>query len=213
MVVRIFHGLLLLLLLACRPLADRLPAQWGWENGVLENLQVLILLAGGAFALAICKRDWKSQRALLALVVLPLWAVLVARELSWGAVFLTPLDITAAGPQFSSRTLWYKPAIYPLVGLLLAVAGLVAARHRLDRTLRSALAKKHVPWFESFLIVAAAYVSGCAEGHVRCLIDAMPSQQEVLEELVEVVAYAALWLAQYRVFLSPALRENATPRP
>lgn len=213
MIVRIVHGLLLLLLLAGKPLADRLPAQWGWENGVLENLQVLILLAGWAFALAVCKLDWKSPRALLALVVIPIWVVLVARELSWGAVFLTPLDVTAAGPQFSSRVLWYKPAIYPLVGLLLAAAGFVAARCRLDRALFSALANRNFPWLESALIVGAAYVSGCAEGHVRCPFQAMPSQQEVLEELVEVVVYSALWLAQYRVFRSPALRVNATTHP
>jgi hypothetical protein len=203
--VRVVHGLLLLLLLACKPLADRLPMRWGWENGVLENLQVLILLAGLAFALAVCKRDWKSPRALLALVVLPIWAVLAARELSWGAVFLAPLDMTAAGPQFSSRVLWYKPAIYPLVGVLLAAAAGVAARYRLDRAVRSVVANRNFPWLELALIVGAAFVSGCAEGHLRCRFDTMPSHQEVLEELVEVVAYAALSLAQYRFFRSPAL--------
>ena len=211
MIVRLTQGLLLLTLLACDPIARALPAQWGWENGVFENLQVAILLGGFAFALLVCRRDWKSPAALLALCVLPFWAIMIARELSWGAVFLPPLDVTSAGPSFSSQMLWYKPIIYPIVAVLVACSLYVAARHRTDRVLLRAVVDGSFPLFEPILMIAALYVSTCAEGHALCPFDMPPGREEVLEELVEVVAYMALWLAQLRLLNSRHLRFHHSP--
>lgn len=41
------------LLLACYPLAQFLPPECGWENGLIENAQAILLLIGAMFALTV----------------------------------------------------------------------------------------------------------------------------------------------------------------
>lgn len=147
---------------------------------------------------------------MLAMCALPFWAIAVARELSWGAVFLTPIEMTLDGPAFSSRLLWYKPAIYPVAAIFLARAAYLGVRHRVYRVFRGAVMQRRFPFFELMILLLASYVSACAEGHARCPIDVIPGRAVVLEEFVELVAYAALWLAQARL-LSTAARSAEKP--
>ena len=198
--------LLALALLACYPLSLVLPRTWGWENGVLEVLQVLVLLAGAGLAL----RAWGRKRPLpiaaLALCVAPVWIVLAARELSWGAVFMAPLALTDHGPVFTSRMLWYKPLVAPVIGLLLGVALLHACRQRLDRLALQLLRAGRVPWLVLGLAVLAEAGSSCAEGHLSCTFALRAPHAMVFEELIELFAYLALLVGQASLF-----RESVPP--
>lgn len=140
---------------------------------------------------------------MLCLSVLPVWAILAARELSWGAVFLSPIEINAEGPMFSSRVLAYKPLVYPAVAFLLVCSAYVAVRFRVDRVLMRAIKQRSFPWFELLVLIVAMLGSSCAEGHMRCAVNLLSTREEIFEELVELVAYAALWLAQARVLDGP----------
>jgi len=90
--------LLLLCLLLCYPLARVIPLEWSWENGVIENAQVVVLLAGLVFAAQAWRRAPQDGVAMLGLCAMPVWFLLAGRELSWGAVFLPPLGLGPEGP-------------------------------------------------------------------------------------------------------------------
>ena len=77
------------------PMAPWLPVTMGWENGVLENLQLVQLLAGAGLA-------WwfaRTGHAALGYTAVMVWLVLAARELSWGAtLWAAPLGMGWSGP-------------------------------------------------------------------------------------------------------------------
>lgn len=191
--------LLIALLPISYPLALMLPGSWGWENNVFENAQVVVLLAGLVCA-SICYFKTSLPIARLGLVAMPFWAIAAAREMSWGAVLLKPLEMTADGPLFSSKMLWYHDAVHPLLGLLLGFSVLVFLRFRLGRALARLWQQKRLPWLELGLMVVAGLISTMAEGHTRIDFGIPYAQKEVLEELMELIAYSALFLAQARTF-------------
>ncbi|KAF1022751.1 MAG: hypothetical protein GAK30_00908 [Paracidovorax wautersii] len=195
--------LVVLALVACYLMAPHLPVWTGWENGPVENLQALVLLAGGMLALWWRDRAGDRQASLFWLMVAPIWFVLCARELSWGAAFMTPLDFSPVyGPTFSSsQQLPYKPLIAPVIGLLLLGTAAVFVRSRQDQTLARLWRQGSFPLLEIALFVLAMLVSAEAEGHG--IVGGFPSmghaQQQSLEEMAELVGYAVLLLAQWRV--------------
>lgn len=196
--------LTVLLLLAAYPLSSVMPATWGWENGPVENLQLLVLLGGlltaWAFSMKVRHRD--SRRAAAGAVLL--WAIAAARELSWGAVFLSPILVKDTGPTFSARLLPYHAVVDPMVVMLVIASVLLFALGRLPRMIQRQIQDGLFPWLELGIVIMAALVATYAEGHLH--LAGQPNLPEVqcqlIEELCELVSYMALYLAQARFFLT-----------
>jgi len=81
------------------PIAYVLPKTISWENGLLENLQVIILLVGELLSLGFYKKSCQNKIHHMWLWVSGVFFLLVGRELSWGRVFFQT-KITEAGPEF-----------------------------------------------------------------------------------------------------------------
>lgn len=194
--------LLVALLLASYPLATVLPGTWGWENGVLEDAQVLVLFGGLVAALQFCRAANGPLMRRAALGAALLWLIAAARELSWGAVLLEPLLLKPSGPVFSSSQLSYHALIHPLLGLAVAISVLLLALGRVDAAVAQQWRDRRLPRFELALMVAGMLLSTLAEGHFHLSGGLLlPEQQaQVWEELSELIAYAALFLAQQRFF-------------
>ncbi len=182
-----------------------LPVEAGWENGWIENLQLAVLVAGAMMAAvhAVLDRLRGASRAAVALAacLVPVWLLLMGRELSWGAALLTPVGMGDNGPEYSSSVLWYKPAVAPAVVALLVVTGGVLAWFRVERLVWALLRACPFPWFELGLGVAAALLSTYGEGHLFGMVVSphWGHNAAVLEEWAEVAAYLALLLAQWQL--------------
>lgn len=195
-------AIFLLALLASYLAAPHLPITAGWENGPVENLQAAALFAGGVLALWWRARASDARARAFWLIVAPIWFVLCARELSWGTVFMAPLEMSAQdGPTFSSsRQLPYKALVAPAIGLLLLAQAWLFVRTRQHRTFERIWAARAFPWLEIGLFAIAMLVSTEAEGHGFIGLDGMAhGARQALEELAELMAYVALLLAQWRV--------------
>lgn len=185
-------------------------AQWpgwvGWENGPVENMQAVMLAVGGLLALdrrRRCSLAGRPQQAAFWLVVAPIWFALAARELSWGAVFLPPLDFSAEmGPAFSSsRQLAYKGLVAPVLAFLLLGMAWSFVRTRQHQTLARLWRAGGFPLLEIGTFVLCMLASTAAEGHMGLGIRGLGhAQAQTFEELAELWAYAALLLAQQRVW-------------
>jgi hypothetical protein len=143
---RRFEWCLLLAFLGCYPLSLLIPPAWGWENGVVENAQVLVLLGGCLLAWVAARRLDAGPARVLARCVMPLWLLLSGRELSWGAVFLPPIGFDITGPIYASRILWYRPLVAPVAAVILALVLYTGWRHRLDRLLKGTIVRRRFPW-------------------------------------------------------------------
>ncbi len=191
--------LLAVLLVLSFPLAYWLPQSWGWENGPLENAQVVIMLAGLLAAAMAAYRQGSTVAAPLWWVALPFWLAFMGRELAWGAAFLPAIGHNQWGPTISSGVLWFRPAVPWVCGALLLLCCYWMLRHQLwSRVLLRLQRERAWPVASLALFVLAMVISTNAEGHgfVR-LQDWFGTQVVVLEELVETWGYAALWLAQW----------------
>ena len=187
---------LLAALAACYPASLVLPADWSREGGLLESLQVLVLVAGCVLALLMYLRSRPARVAMLALWVAPVWLLLAGRELSWGRAWLT-------GPfheSMAATLLWVQPLVRPGAGVLLAWLVLSALYYRIDGPLRAAVSRR-VPWVLLLVMLAAAIGSTCAEGHMSCHLDRVIPNAQMFEESCELLGYIALCMVQHVVFM------------
>ena len=185
-----------MLLAASIPVAVLMPSQWGWENSWIENAQVVVLLGGfGASATFLHRASTRSDRTLW-LGIAPIWLLIAARELSWGAVFADPVGFTVDGPQFTSNTLWFKQYVDSAGGLVFAACALLLAIARIDRVISRMIRSSVFPWAEALVVLLAALGSSIAESHLGFDADFLGTQAQVVEEMVELVGYLALVLAQ-----------------
>jgi len=187
---------LLLCLFLCYPLSRVVPVDWGWENGVVENTQVVVLLAGLFFACRGWLRGPNAAASMLALCAIPIWMILAGREMSWGAVFLPPLGFGPDGPIYSSKILPYRPLV-PFIGGLLVLASLsVGWRHGVHRHLKRIVSDGRFPWMCVLIVLGAALGSTIGEGHLPAFARGLVDRSEVLEEMAECVGYLAMVTAQ-----------------
>ncbi|HBF49257.1 MAG TPA: hypothetical protein DDX04_01460 [Massilia sp.] len=188
--------ILLLCLVLCYPLARVIPLEWSWENGVIENAQVVVLLAGLVLAGRAWLRGSRDGAAMLGLCAMPVWFLLAGRELSWGAVFLPPLGFGPEGPVFSSRVLPYRPLVPAFAGLLVLASFVTGWRHGVHRYLKRVIAGGGFPWMCVVVVLGAALGSTLGEGHVPAFAHDWVAHSQVLEEMSELVGYMALVVAQ-----------------
>ncbi|WP_139169782.1 hypothetical protein [Chitinasiproducens palmae] len=191
--------LILALALVTVPLVTRLPQWVVWENGPVENAQAIVLLFGAIVAgLSAARARTREARAFW-LAAAPLWLIFFGRELSWGAVFLTPLDMTPEGPVFSSHALFYKPVVHPAVGLLIAFSLYQLFVRRGIRLLANVHRSGRFPFFELVVAAIGFIVSTATEGHAHLSLPLTAGPAQIAEECAELVAYLALLSGQWRL--------------
>lgn len=160
-----------------------LPAWWGWENGPLENTQVLILGIGLVLSwlAAWNNRDDRNSRNLW-LWLTPCWLLCILRELSWGRVFY-PISMGAHGPEFISlQQLWYGSLVKPLVAIAVIVT-LVGIYRSAPLTY---IRQTQLPLLDIVILFLAAMMASICEKNILSLL--RPYHQ-VLEELAELTLY------------------------
>lgn len=109
-----------LLLVLLFPLGYFLPEWWGWENGPLENIQVALLIAGAALSWLVARRNSVDSRLRkMWLWTIPIWLLLIGRELSWGRVFFAPVSVGTHGPIFPAKqAIWYGAYVNPIIAVI-----------------------------------------------------------------------------------------------
>lgn len=182
------------------PLSFVLPLWVSWENSILESLQNWTMLAGIAMALLGAQRYQGREKALLWIAAL-FWLAFLGREMSWGAVFLPPTEMTEWGPSYRSKYLPYRGVVPWVVGAmaLLCVYWFVS-RQLWSRVLVRLTRERAWPVVSLLLFAFGMVMSTNAEDHGFLRFQTWYDHQVmVLEELVENFGYAALLLAQWQV--------------
>lgn len=174
-----------------------LPLTWGWENGPLEWSQVVILAAGALLTGCWWQEAISSRRfhhARLFAWAMPLWLLMIGRELSWGRVFyqagLDPIE----GPYFISvAQLPYGEFVYPVLAIIILSWLFAVIKYKLYAIPYELFRQGHFPTSEFILVVLSFVTAYIAEQHLH---------KAIMEELVECVAYLSLVLTAYRVKVS-----------
>ena len=113
---KIFVGLAFAGLVLSAPLAFVLPVEWSFENGLIENAQIVVLLGGIILILSVRSSMKWFQRFFAAVLLL-----IVFRELSWGRVFF-PTGMEKFGPIFvSMKDYEYRLPVYIFLAAYISV--------------------------------------------------------------------------------------------
>lgn len=186
------------------PLAHLLPVAWGWENGLLETLQALALLAGLLTAVWSAWSQRHQSGAAIWRIAAIFWLCMLGRELAWGAVFYAPLGMDVqSGPLYRSSVLWFKPAVKWVCAALLVLCIFWVWRCQLlGRVVWPWLQQRLVPWRCLLLFVLCMLLSANAEGHRYVpFLESLPITGIVAEEMAECWAYLCLWWAQWHLIV------------
>jgi len=171
-----------------------LPLSWGWENSPLEWSQVVILSVG-ALLTAKWRQEAKSvgqyHHARFFTWAIPLWLLMVGREMSWGRVFY-PVGIDPiTGPFFIHVSqLPYGPIVYPVIAVVILSWLFAVIKYKLLAIPYKLYQQGCFPTGEFLLVIFSFIVAHIAEHKLHF---------EIMEEIVEDVAYLSLIIMAYRV--------------
>lgn len=176
-----------------------LPADWGVENGIIENFQLVFLVLPIGFLWQYSRvklPEWGGDAKSLCYGGMLFFVLLVGRELSWGRALLA--DGAGRVPEWSQMGFYGKIA-HPLIGVLIAVLLVLLYRARIWSFVVRVW--KLLPWPDLLLLllfIAAQYVAE----HLHCALWC----GEVAEELSETGAYGVMAWVVWRTL--KVFREN-----
>jgi hypothetical protein len=181
------------------PASFFLPSWTGWENGPVEDLQVVAYAIGFLQAGIIAYRSEGNWRALW-LAVMPIWFLLAMRELSWGAVFHNPSGFDKHGPTYAaSQLLWYNAAVGPMAAAIFLLGVGSALKGKVWKLLPEIARQKQIPWIECLAAGVCVILMTATEHHMGMSLDAFLGEGQIFEEMAELAAGIFLLTAQQRV--------------
>lgn len=172
----------------------QLPPSWGWENSPLEWSQVVTLLMGALLSV----KWWQESKAAgqyknarFFAWAIPLWILMAVREMSWGRVFYPVGANDTTGPFFLSVSqLPYGSIVYPAIAVVIVIWLFAVIKHKLYAIPYKLFQEGRFPISEFLLIIFSIAVANIAEKQMHF---------EIMEEIVECVAYLTLILTEYRI--------------
>ena len=181
------------------PLCFVLPVECSFENHFLENLEVVVLLAGFILALGktLFTELYDSIKFYIAFSII--FLLMAMRELSWGRVFY-PVGTDASGEEIFIKVqqLWYFDILYPLIALLVLIALALIGYFYYQSETKGI--RWNVPLIETILFVVMSLLSQCIFD--RGLIDYLDTYSQNLEECSELLAYIALLCICHKISFS-----------
>lgn len=176
---------LFLFLALIYPLSGFFPDWVSFENGPIENLQV-IALTGSALQCLLYRSETRGKLRGMWLSGAGIFFILAFRELSWGRVFLVQGYSDIGEPIFlAAADMPFRTEIHAAVGVLAVLCLFLLVRH--------------TPWKEiwqnrlfplpQFLLVIAG-VTLCTLGDHKAIFHTLRDQQ--IEEMGELLMYLAL---------------------
>lgn len=193
--------ILIMIVIFSYVMGRQLPPSWGWENSPLEWSQVVILFSGALLS-AKWRQNAKSagqyHHARFFLWAIPLWLLMAGREMSWGRVFYPVGTDAITGPFFLSVSqLPYGPVVYPLIAAIILIWLFAVIKHKLYAIPYKLFQEGRFPISEFLLVIFSFVVANIAEKKMHF---------EIMEEIVECVAYLSLILTAY--FVKVALQQS-----
>ena len=153
-----------------------LPVEYGYENGVLENIQMLFLFIG--LILAFSARVNKKFFIFAGLVL----TILMLREINCGRTLFFPIP-GEVNHFYSWKEIKYGYLAHPLYGLYITGVGLYFVINKLFIDMWNIIKNIKFPVWNFLLMLVGMVVGMYAEKHL---------ENGILEELGELLFYVSL---------------------
>ena len=161
--------------IAIAPAVLFMPVQYGYENGLIENIQLAVLFVGMFFALRP-----KTDKKFFTFVTLVL-GILLIREVNCGRTIFFPIPGTE-NEFYRWSEIKYGWLAHPIYGLYMAYVGFYFLKNKLFITLWEKLRDIKFPIW-NFVLLLIGMIGGLYAEEAHLL---------VMEEATELLFYVAL---------------------
>ncbi len=161
-----------------------LPESFGDENGVIENIQLLWLVAGMVYCWRMRSkkvRSWGGDVRALGFGGALYFFLLFMREISWGRVLFT--DAMGNHLEYSQMGLYGK-MVHPMIGVIIVLALFMLYRAKIWKM----LVMIKLPYRSLLLLALFITFAWVGEKHILTFI-----KGQLLEELAEFGAYMMMF--------------------
>ena len=162
------------------------PVSWADENGPIEWLQVVVLGGIGILAVMFSFSATHNSRKLF-LWSVPLWLIMIGRELSWGRVFLHNAD----GKMPSMSELWYGQYVELVIFIVMIITMGKLFKQGLFTEVRKRIREGRVPLVDIAIVVGGAVIVSLIEQYGAGLLG---DKEIVCEEIIELAIYSVLFV-------------------
>lgn len=165
------------------PLCSILPISFGYENGVVETLQLVVLascIVVIAYGCRLKLIEWQGNKNALCYAGVITFFLLIMREISWGRVLILRPDGSTS--QYSDLGL-YGQLVHPMIVILIVLALLLLYKARVWRVF------KHIKLRLNYIIAMLLFMVMAKLGECHCW---SLYSGDLAEELAELGAYMML---------------------
>ncbi len=162
--------------LAIAPSVMFMPEKWGWENNVLENIQMVILFIGLYFSLKV-----DSNKKFFNFVAMVL-VIIMLREVNCGRTLFFSVPGTE-NTFYSWKEIKYGYLAHPIYGAYMTWVGIYFLKNKLWKNLWDIVRKIKFPFWNILLMLLGMALGTYAE-HA--------THNFVFEEIAELLFYVAL---------------------
>ena len=153
-----------------------LPERFGYENGLLENIQMLVLFWG--LYIAFTSKFDKKFFIFAGLVLI----ILILREINCGRTLFFPVP-GVENAYYSWKDIKYGYLAHPIYGAYMACVGIYFLVNKLFVNLWNYISKTKLPFWNIILLLAGMILGLYAEHS---------SHNMVFEEITELLFYVSL---------------------
>ncbi len=180
----------LTLLALLYPAYKLLPPECGYENGVIENYQLMVLFFGCFFWVLVPK--YRKLFILAALIYL----VMAGREISFGRVWFYAVP-GMPNAFYGWDQVWYEPYLLPASIVYGVICAVLFFAGKIYKELYSLLTETKIPVWNIVLFVLLSVTTHILDKHCS---------NYILEEGVEFAAYTALFMTTALYAFNPVKR-------
>jgi len=170
-------------LLIVYPVTNYLPQSWAWANGPIEWLQVFVLAFGAFLSYFYAKAALKKQKfdeVKFYKIIIPMLALMIGRELSWGRVLFV-IEMTEKGPRLPSfEEIEYGFVVHPIIGVIIVVWLFYLYRYKTIYFVLNKIKSQNFPFMTTSITFIAGILAIYAERYLH---------NQLIEELAELLAY------------------------
>ena len=186
--------LCILILLGLAPGMKYLPAPYGYENGLFENIQMVLLFISCGFALKTQNMEHKKFFTFVFLVL----TILILREINCGRTifFAIPGQENAF---YSWKQIKYGWLAHPIYGAYMTLVGIYFLKNKIYLNLINIIKNYKLPIWNILLMLTGMALATYAEE---------VTHNAIMEEITEMLFYTALCSIIYCYSISKNFLEN-----
>lgn len=153
-----------------------LPEKFGYENGLLENLQIFVLFVG--LYLSFSAKTDKKFFIFIGLVL----TILILREINCGRTLFFPVP-GVENAYYRWKDIKYGYLAHPIFGVYISLVGLYFIKNKLFLNIWNYIKKTKLPFWNIILMLFGMFLGLYAEHSAHNM---------VFEEITELLFYVSL---------------------